>query len=104
MRTNLILRMYSKEKQIYLHDVLLLCHDESLNLLQIIVENLKNINSGYNIAFKENDFRAGYSEQEECTKLMNESQCIIIILSTTYLDTYECCEELINANKDFYKR
>ena len=104
MRTNLILRMYVIEKQIHLHDVLLLCHDESLNLLQIIVENLKNINSGYNIAFKENDFRAGYSEQEECTKLMNESQCIIIILSTTYLNTYECCEELINANKDFYKR
>ena len=104
MRTNLILRMFSKEKQSYLHDVLLLCHDENLNLLQTIVENLKNINSGYNIAFKENDFRAGYSEQEECTKLMNESQCIIIILSTTYLNTYECCEELINANKDFYKR
>ena len=104
MRTNLILRMYAKEKQRYLHDVLLLCHDENLNLLQTIVENLKNINSGYNIAFKENDFRAGYSEQEECTKLMNESQCIIIILSTTYLNTYECCEELINANKDFYKR
>ena len=104
MRTNLILRMFSKEKQSYLHDVLLLCHDESLNLLQIIFENLKNINSGYNIAFKENDFRAGYSEQEECTRLMNESQRIIIILSTTYLDTNECCEELINANKDFYKR
>jgi len=97
-------KMFSKEKQSYLHDVLLLCHDENLNLLQIIFENLKNINSGYNIAFKENDFRGGYSEQEECTRLMNESQCIIIILSTTYLDTYECCEELINANKDFYKR
>merc|ERR1712172_118830 len=62
-------KMFSKEKQRYLHDVLLLCHDESLNLLQIIVENLKNINSGYNIAFKENNFRAGYSDLEE---LMND--------------------------------
>ena len=96
--------MFSKEKQVFLHDVLLLCHDENYDLKQTICENLQNINSGYNIAFKENDFRAGYSEQEECTRLMNESQCIIIILSTTYLNSYECCEELINANKDFYKR
>ena len=96
--------MFSKQKRVFPHDVLLLCHDESYDLKQTIWKRLKNINSGYNIAIKENEFRPGYSEQAECIRLMNESQCIIIILSNTYLKSHECCEELINANKDFYKK
>ena len=96
--------MFWKEEQHFLYDVLLLCHDESLDLIQTIYEKIQNINSGYNVGFKLKDYRTGYDEQEENFRLMNNSQCIIIVLSNTYLKTHECCEELINANKDFYKR